>query len=415
MKRIKGIEEKHNVRFTSVNESKIKRFKKLGLIFALVGSLGACSAAVIYTSNDPIIVIDLDGTEDETIPTDPTIENETDDNIIDDKESDVINEPSSDIEESETSSNIDNETEEKEESKIDDVVTPVYPNHNHDNKNNGKDTSTEKPDKPDTPIGVHKHDYGDYKYNPKSGNEVAYCKTCGHAIYRKCDMTEWSVKNNIEERHCKHGCGHKEERPHEHMHTISTTPVIETIYGEATRCHSEYYVCTSPGCPDGGKVNVHDVGHTFGPVYEVYVGFNTYDQYQKCTVCGYAKCVGTVVHTPSSNPTPSNPTPSNPDPTPSNPNPTNPDPTPSNPEPTTPDPTTQDPTTNIPDPEPTTPDPTVPSVPDPTNSVPEPGTSIPDPIEISSLRTMKDMILNTYISTDMYAKIDDNKNKTRQA
>ena len=463
MKRIKRFEqlkENINVRITSLSESNIKKLKKLGLTLALVGTLGGCTASVLYLYND--LGVDFIDDKPDDIPDDNDIIDEND-NVIDNDDinqdiGDIINDLTDDVDDS-INDVIDDDINHNHNDSLD--STNNHNNNSNDNNQNDDANNDEKPKDDEKNDPNHKHEYGSYTYNAAGGNEVAYCKTCGAATYRSCHMTEWSIKGNREERHCTHGCGHTETRKHEHMHTLSATPVIGTIYGEAGRCHSEYYICSSSGCPDGGKVNVHDVGHSYGSTYEVYVGRNTYDQYQKCTVCGYAKCIGTVVHSPSpsnpnptpgtsspvpSNPSPSNPTPSQPDPTPSNPTPSQPDPTPSNPTPSQPDPTPSnptpsqpdptpsqpdptpsnptpsqpdptpsqpDPTTTVPDPTISTPDPTT-TVPDPTLSTPDPSTSIPDPIETTSLRMMRNWIVSAYSPTDVYVDLDD-KSKSRQA
>ncbi len=481
MKRIERLEkilENINVRITSVNESNIRKIKKMGLTLALVGSLSGCTATVLYLYNDTGVESTNDKTDDSNI-IDDIIDNildndddevNPDDSIIKD-ENEVINIDASNNKDKEGSL-INDIKDNKEDNKIDEKSNATSNNHNSYNNNTNPThkhsfsdwtylddeyehrscsncNHEEKREHKWSVTGYNKetgmieetcttcehkkvskhteHTYGEFKYNSKSGNEVANCSICGLATYRNCDMTNWSVSGNTEERHCKHGCGHKETRAHEHMHSVSSTPSIGTIYGTADKCHQEYYTCTSKDCPDGGKVNVRDVGHTYGNTYEIDVGRNTFHQYQDCTVCGYKKYLGAVTHTATSPSTPvtpgqsgntggssssggaSNPsTPSTPTPTPE---PSVPD-TPSTPTPT-PEPSAPD-TPSTPEPTPIVPDtPSTPST--PSEYVPStPSQIMPDaenPFDTSMLKNLKNSLLSAYNKSDL----DDSNQKGRQA
>ena len=434
MKRIERFEklkENINVRITSISdklsESNIRNLKKLGLAFAIVGSLSGCTATVLYLYDDRGIKF-IDEKIDE-LP--EPIQDIIDDIVGDDKNDEVIDSKEDD--------SIDTKEENpKEENKVDNnqVVIPSNNDNNSSNDNNSTNSNINNEDKKDedkpvNPNPEHIHEYGSYTYNEKGGNEVAYCKTCGTATYRKCNMSDWTVKGNKEERHCKNGCGHTETRVHEHMHSLSETPTIGTIYGTADKCHTEYYTCTSSNCPSNEKINEHLVNHSFGSVYEIDVGRNTYHQYQNCTICGYKKYIGSVTRTPSqpdpapSNPSTPDPTPSTPDPTPSQPdpapsNPSTPDPTPSTPDPTPTDPTPSqpDPTPSTPDPTPSDPTPIMPgdSVPDPIEYTPSTPTplmpdSVPDPFDSSSLRRMKNYILSAFNESNIYVGSNEDKQR----
>lgn len=347
IEKLTKVEEEYGITITVINHKLLRKIRKLSFVLATVSSITLLGTVVIQTSPDlvrelPPVIQRIIEDVDDKLPDD------------DDEDDEIKEEPM--------------DTVEKEDSLVPEFVEDII------------EYAEEPEKKPEKPIVEHKHNMSDWSYlndnlehricsddgyeetrghtlgawvynsatgmeectcatcghvfqrqhqhkmenytfNPAGNNEVSTCSVCGQQEFRACEMTDWTVVNGTtEERHCTHGCGHTEQRAHEHMHALSSTPKIGTIYSEADRCHSEYYECTAPGCPDNGIVNMHDVGHSYGAAYEVPAGRGTVDKYEDCSICGYHHYLGTIMPETAPNsitnsqPDPATPDPATPDP-----------------------------------------------------------------------------------------------------